>query len=171
MLKLRQQICPPAQYIQSLMSSGQNKYGLQPFSPIYTLSIFLYPALCTNIYTKYSKCLQAITNMSSSPVGTRYCVCRPQQICPPAQYIQGIVSAVHTKYIYWAGGHICCGLQTQDFVLQGWRTYLLWPTNTIPFTYWAGGDICCGLQTQYLVYTSLKDIFVVACRHNTLYIH
>ncbi len=120
-----QQICTPAQYIQSLMSSGHNKYGLQPFSPIYTLSItsvcrpsqicppvqyihyILYPALCTNIYTKYFKCLQAITNMSSSPVGTRYCVCRPQQIYPPAQYIQGIICSSQ---------HIC---------LLGWMTYML----------------------------------------------
>ncbi len=109
--------------------------------------------------------------MSSNHIGTRYCVCRPQQICPPAQYIQGIVSAVHNKYVYWAGGHICCGLQTKDFVLQGWRTYLLWPAATIPCTYWAGWHTCSGLQTQYLVDTGLEDIFVMACRDNTLYIH
>ncbi len=74
------------------------------------------PALCTNTYTKYSKCMHAITNMSSSQVGTRYCVCRPIQIYPPAQYIQGSVFAVHTN-----------------------------------------------------MSTGLEDIFVVACRHNTLY--
>ncbi len=76
-------------------------------------------------------------------------------MCPPSQYIQGIVSAVHNKYVYCAGGHICCGLQTQDFVLHGWRTYLLWPADTIPCIYWAEGNICCGLQTQYLVYIIL----------------
>ncbi len=145
-----------------------------PSSPVHTKSYVFRPqqiwppALFTNIYTKYSKCLQAITNMSSSPEDTRYCVCRPQQIYPPAQYIQGIVFEVHNKYVYWAGGHICCGLSHNTLYLLGWRTYLLWPADTrlcikgledifvlavatIPCTYWAGGHICCGLQTQNIV--------------------
>ncbi len=95
----------------------------------------------------------------------------------------------HTILYYRAAGHICCGLQTQYLVytgledifvvacrhnslyILGWRTYLLWPADRIPCIYWAGGHICCDLQTQYLlVYTGLEDIFVVACRQNTLYI-
>ncbi len=48
------------------VSGGHNKYVFQPSR---------YKVLC----------LQATTNMSSSPVGTRYCVYRLHQICPPAQ--------------------------------------------------------------------------------------
>ncbi len=97
------------------MSAGHNKYVLQPSR---------YKVLC----------LQSTTNMSSSPVGTRYCVYSPQQICPPAQYIQGIVSTGHNKYI-----------------LQ-------------PSTY----KVLC-LQSTTNTSTGLEDIFVMACRHKTLY--
>ncbi len=83
------QIWPPAQYIQSLMSSGHYKYVFQPStykvlclqattnmssSPVHTKSYVFRPqqiwppVLFTYLYTKYYKCLQAITNMSSSPV-------------------------------------------------------------------------------------------------------
>ncbi len=133
------------------MSAGHNKYVLQPSR---------YKVLC----------MQASTDMSSSPVHTRHCVCSPQQICLLG-WRTYLLWCTHKTLYYWAGRHICCDLQTQYLVTTGRRTYLLWLTDTIHCLYWTGGHICCSLQQQYIVYTGLEDIFVVARRHNTLYIH
>ncbi len=109
-------------YIQGIRSAGHNKYVLQPSR---------YKVLC----------LQATNNMSSSPIGTRYCVCRPLQICHPAQYIQGIVSAGHNKYVLLPSRYkVLLWLQAttnmssspviQSIVAAGHNKYVLQPCNT-----------------------------------------
>ncbi len=149
MLKLRQQVCPPAQYIQSLMSSGRNKYGL-----------------FTNLYIKYYKCLQAITNMSSSLVCTRYCVCRPQQICPPAEYIHYILYPAICTNIYTKYSKCLHAITNMPSSQEGTRYCVCRPQQIYPpaqyiqgivsavhnkYFYWAGGHIYCGLQTLVIL--------------------
>ncbi len=142
-------------------------------SPVHTKSYVFRPqkiwppALFTNLYTKYYKCLQAITNMSSSQVHTLYFISSPLH-----QYIHYVfqVSAGHNKYVLQSSRFkvLClqattnissspvhtryCVCSPQQICLLGWRTYLLWP---------ADARLCI---------TGLEDIFVVACSHNTLYI-
>ncbi len=100
-------------------------------------------------------CLQATTNVSSGLKDIFVVACR------------------HKTLYYRAGGHICCGLQPQYLVptgledifvmacrhntlyILGWRTYLLWPADTIPCIYITILSPLCGeLQWLKIVHTS-----------------
>ncbi len=132
-------------------------------SPLDIWCLWAYEYRC--IYVLFST--TGTTNMSSSPVHTRYCGWRPQQIWPPAQYIQGIVSAGHNKYVLQPCTYKVLCLQAttnmtsspvhtkscvcNSLYLLGWRIHLLWSADTLPCTYWAGGLIGYGLQTLGII--------------------
>ncbi len=52
---------------------------------------------------------------------------KPQQMYPTAQHIQSLLSSGHNKYILQPNTYKVWSLQaTTIYVLQSWRTYLLW---------------------------------------------